>query len=81
MIAKDGEAYESFAAYGQSKTANILFTVSLDQKLRKKGLRSFAVDPGSEFLKPAMAIWLNRHRCRYYQPEQDHPLRHEGEVG
>ncbi|KAF2178298.1 hypothetical protein K469DRAFT_675971 [Zopfia rhizophila CBS 207.26] len=34
--------YESFLAYEQSKTANILFSVALTQK----GLRSYGVDPG-----------------------------------
>ncbi|KAF2734257.1 NAD(P)-binding protein, partial [Polyplosphaeria fusca] len=43
----NGKAYEPFVAYGQSKTANMLFTVSLAQKLSNKGLRSYSVDPGS----------------------------------
>lgn len=38
--------YEKWSAYGQSKTANALFTVGLDQRLRDKGVRSFAVHPG-----------------------------------
>ncbi|ORY14627.1 hypothetical protein BCR34DRAFT_598971 [Clohesyomyces aquaticus] len=44
---EDGKAYEPFIAYGQSKSANILFSVSLTEKLRGKGLGSFAVDPGA----------------------------------
>jgi len=36
--------YSSFVAYGQSKTANILFTVSL----RKLGIVSYAVHPGGK---------------------------------
>ena len=38
--------YEKWQAYGQSKTANVLFSVGLDQRLQKQGVRSFAVHPG-----------------------------------
>jgi NAD(P)-dependent dehydrogenase (short-subunit alcohol dehydrogenase family) len=38
--------YDKFEAYGQSKTANILFTVELDRRLRDRGVRSYAVHPG-----------------------------------
>ncbi len=38
--------YNKFEAYGQSKTANILFTRELDRRLQKQGIRSFAVHPG-----------------------------------
>jgi len=38
--------YDSWAAYGQSKTANILFTVSLDEKGKADNIRAFAVHPG-----------------------------------
>ncbi len=42
----EGKNFESFTAYAQSKTANLLFTLSLAQKLGSKGLRSIGVDPG-----------------------------------
>ncbi|MFG2352300.1 oxidoreductase [Streptomyces sp. NPDC048521] len=38
--------YEPFAAYGQSKTANVLFAVELDRRGRAEGVRAFAVHPG-----------------------------------
>ncbi len=38
--------YDKFAAYGQSKTANVLFSVELDRRLRNRGVRSNAVHPG-----------------------------------
>jgi NAD(P)-dependent dehydrogenase (short-subunit alcohol dehydrogenase family) len=38
--------YDKWEAYGQSKTANILFTVELDRRLAPKGVRSYAVHPG-----------------------------------
>jgi NAD(P)-dependent dehydrogenase (short-subunit alcohol dehydrogenase family) len=38
--------YEPFAAYGRSKTANILFAVAFDQRHRGRGVRAAAVHPG-----------------------------------
>ena len=39
--------YNPWAAYGQSKTANILFAVELDQRGRDAGVRAFSLHPGS----------------------------------
>ncbi|KAF9004293.1 hypothetical protein BDQ17DRAFT_1424734 [Cyathus striatus] len=44
---KDGEVYDKFAAYGQSKTANILFAIGLNKRLNEKGIQSYAVHPGA----------------------------------
>ncbi|MBT4519227.1 MAG: SDR family NAD(P)-dependent oxidoreductase [Halieaceae bacterium] len=38
--------YEKWQAYGQSKTANVLFSVGLDDRLKEHGVRAFAVHPG-----------------------------------
>jgi NAD(P)-dependent dehydrogenase (short-subunit alcohol dehydrogenase family) len=38
--------YDKWAAYGQSKTANVLFAVQLDKLGRDAGVRAFAVHPG-----------------------------------
>ena len=38
--------YEPFQAYGQSKSANVLFTVGLDRRGAPFGVRSFALHPG-----------------------------------
>jgi NAD(P)-dependent dehydrogenase (short-subunit alcohol dehydrogenase family) len=38
--------YEPFAAYGRSKTANILFAVEFDRRHRDRGVRATAVHPG-----------------------------------
>jgi NAD(P)-dependent dehydrogenase (short-subunit alcohol dehydrogenase family) len=38
--------YHPFVAYGRSKTANILFSVALDRRLRGRNVRSAAVHPG-----------------------------------
>lgn len=39
--------YETLQGYGQSKTANNLFTVELDHRGKTVGVRSFSVHPGS----------------------------------
>ncbi|MEM1248094.1 MAG: SDR family NAD(P)-dependent oxidoreductase [Acidobacteriota bacterium] len=39
--------YEKWSAYGQSKTANILFTVGLEARFASQGIHSFAVHPGA----------------------------------
>ncbi|MGC0423387.1 SDR family NAD(P)-dependent oxidoreductase [Embleya sp. AB8] len=49
------EEYHPWKAYGAAKTANILFTVELDRRLRGRGVRSYAVHPGM------VATNLGRH--------------------
>ncbi len=39
--------YDKWKAYGQSKTANVLFAVELDRLGQSSGVRSFAVYPGA----------------------------------
>ncbi|WP_321332722.1 oxidoreductase [uncultured Bacteroides sp.] len=39
--------YDRWMAYGQSKTANILFALSLDKLGREEGIRAFSLHPGS----------------------------------
>jgi len=39
--------YDSFIAYGRSKTANALFAVAFDQRHRKRGVTATAVHPGA----------------------------------
>lgn len=38
--------FDSFSAYGQSKTASILFSLELDNRGQKNGIRSFSLHPG-----------------------------------
>ena len=42
----DRRAYDKFLAYGQAKTANILFSVELDRRLQEEGVRANALHPG-----------------------------------
>ena len=39
-------AYDPWVGYGQSKTANILFALSLDERLQTEGIRAFSAHPG-----------------------------------
>ncbi|WP_055532323.1 SDR family NAD(P)-dependent oxidoreductase [Streptomyces graminilatus] len=41
--------YEKWAAYGQAKTANVLFAVHLDRLGRDAGVRAFSLHPGAIF--------------------------------
>jgi NAD(P)-dependent dehydrogenase (short-subunit alcohol dehydrogenase family) len=47
--------YDKFSAYGQSKTANILFSVELERRLADRGVHAYAVHPGM------IATELGRH--------------------
>ncbi|KAL3470770.1 hypothetical protein BJX99DRAFT_41628 [Aspergillus californicus] len=46
---RDGETYNKWSAYGQSKSANILMAVSLAEKLGSKGLLAYSLHPGVIF--------------------------------
>jgi len=49
------EDYDKWTAYGQAKTANVLFSVALDSRYKDRGIRAFAVHPG------AIQTELGRH--------------------
>jgi NAD(P)-dependent dehydrogenase (short-subunit alcohol dehydrogenase family) len=60
--------YDSFEGYGQSKTANILFTVELDARGKQYGVRSYTLHPGSivdtdlkREVDPGMLVQLGVH--------------------
>ncbi|MCJ1324247.1 hypothetical protein MMC10_000909 [Thelotrema lepadinum] len=42
----EGKHYHPWRGYGQTKTANMLFAISLAEKLGQKGLQAFSVHPG-----------------------------------
>lgn len=54
--------YAPYLAYGQSKTANVLFAVELDERERANGIRAFAVHPGS--IITHLARYSNRETLR-----------------
>jgi NAD(P)-dependent dehydrogenase (short-subunit alcohol dehydrogenase family) len=39
--------YEPWIGYGRAKTANVLFAVGFDRRFRDRGVRAYAVHPGS----------------------------------
>ncbi|KAJ9209201.1 hypothetical protein DTO166G4_9199 [Paecilomyces variotii] len=43
----DEQGYDPFVAYGQSKTANILFALYLRAKLAREGIQAMSVHPGA----------------------------------
>jgi NAD(P)-dependent dehydrogenase (short-subunit alcohol dehydrogenase family) len=62
--------YQPFTAYGRSKTANILYAVALDSKLKGRGVRATSLHPGgiqtelgrhltSELIEQMQARWRN----------------------
>ncbi|KAL2221520.1 putative short-chain dehydrogenase [Thermoascus aurantiacus ATCC 26904] len=55
MFSPGSRGYNGWLAYGQSKTANVLFSVYLTHRLKDAGIVSYSVHPGS--------IWtgLSRH--------------------
>jgi NAD(P)-dependent dehydrogenase (short-subunit alcohol dehydrogenase family) len=53
--------YDKMLAYGQSKTANVLFAVEADRRYQQDGIRAFALHPG--------AI-LDTDLARNYDPEE-----------
>ena len=54
----DESAYDKWQAYGQSKTANVLFTVEAERRWGPRGVHSFAVHPG------VVITELGRHLTR-----------------
>ncbi|KAK0640057.1 WW domain-containing oxidoreductase [Lasiodiplodia hormozganensis] len=46
LVKPNADGYAGMVAYGQSKTANILFSVELNRRLAAQGVVSYAVHPG-----------------------------------
>ncbi len=42
----ENREYDPFLSYGHSKTANVLFSVGLEQRFADRGIHSYAVHPG-----------------------------------
>jgi NAD(P)-dependent dehydrogenase (short-subunit alcohol dehydrogenase family) len=57
----ENRPYDKMIAYGQSKTANVLFAVEVDRRYQHDGIRAYAVHPG--------AI-LDTGLARHYDPEE-----------
>jgi NAD(P)-dependent dehydrogenase (short-subunit alcohol dehydrogenase family) len=55
--------YDRWKAYGQSKTANVLFALSLDERGMQEGIRAFALHPGA-IVDTGLAKHLTRDDLR-----------------
>jgi NAD(P)-dependent dehydrogenase (short-subunit alcohol dehydrogenase family) len=55
--------YDGMIAYGQSKTANVLFAVELDRRWAEEGIRGYAVHPGIAF-GTSLAPWITEDELR-----------------
>ncbi|KIN00647.1 hypothetical protein OIDMADRAFT_29732 [Oidiodendron maius Zn] len=71
---KEGKTYNPWHAYGQSKTANILFTYGLAKRLEGKGLAVFALQPGGKPLPPQETVTLQQGAGRILVPALDQSL-------
>lgn len=55
--------YDGMHAYGQSKTANVLFAVELDRRWADRGVRGYAVHPGVAY-GTGLAPWVTPDMLR-----------------
>ncbi|KAL7822757.1 NAD(P)-binding protein [Trichoderma gracile] len=47
LVIEGGETYEKWNAYGQSKTANVLFSLGLANKFGDRGVLAYSLNPGA----------------------------------
>ncbi len=55
--------YDGMVAYGQSKTANVLFAVELDRRWSGDGIRGYSLHPGG-IVSTNLAAWLTSDDLR-----------------
>lgn len=68
MFSPAAGGYNGWLAYGQSKTANILFTVYLTQHLASAGIVSYSVHPGCKLLSLSGFDPINTNRIQQFGP-------------
>lgn len=68
-------AYDPWLAYGQSKTANILFATELDRRSASDGIRAFSLHPGA-IVETGLAKYMTRDQIRAAggYDEKDRPV-------
>ncbi|MGP4007414.1 SDR family NAD(P)-dependent oxidoreductase [Streptomyces sp. 4N124] len=72
------DGYDKWLAYGQAKTANVLFAVHLDRLGRERGVRAFSLHPGG-ILTPLQRHLPKREMVeRGWIDEDGTPLNPEG---
>ncbi len=73
--------YQAFAAYGRSKTANILYAVALDSRLKGRGVRATSLHPGgiqtelSRHLTPELIDQMRARLAKAAASSQGQPFR------
>ncbi|MFC3494018.1 SDR family NAD(P)-dependent oxidoreductase [Glycomyces rhizosphaerae] len=65
--------YDRWKAYGQSKTANILFAVELDRLAASAGVRAFALHPGAILTPLQRHIPVEEQREMGWMDEEGNP--------
>ncbi|MEW2119854.1 SDR family NAD(P)-dependent oxidoreductase [Streptomyces sp. NPDC005474] len=70
--------YDKWAAYGQAKTANVLFAVHLDRLGRDAGVRAFSLHPGAIFTPLQRHIPLAEQIERGWRDAEGKELNPEG---
>jgi NAD(P)-dependent dehydrogenase (short-subunit alcohol dehydrogenase family) len=68
--------YEPFVAYGQSKTANILFAVAFDKRHKERGIRATAVHPGG--IRTELGRYMEEGRLQAILDQLNEQLAKEG---
>lgn len=66
--------YDKWVAYGQSKTANILFAVALDARGQQDGVRAFSLHPG-RILDTSLARHMSEEELAPFKPSDDEQRR------
>jgi NAD(P)-dependent dehydrogenase (short-subunit alcohol dehydrogenase family) len=62
--------YDKWVAYGQSKTANILFAVALDARGKQDGVRAFSLHPG-RILDTSLARHMSEEELAPFVPPDE----------
>lgn len=66
--------YDKWVAYGQSKTANVLFAVALDARGEQDGVRAFSLHPG-RIIDTSLARYMAEEELAPYRPRDDEQRR------
>lgn len=70
----DRRLYDKWVAYGQSKTANILFAVALDTHGQREGVRAFSLHPG-RIIDTSLARHMSQDELAPFVPPDEEQRR------
>ncbi|GHH00790.1 SDR family NAD(P)-dependent oxidoreductase [Streptomyces lanatus] len=72
------QGYDKWLAYGQAKTANVLFAVQLDRLAADRGVRAFALHPGGIFTPLQRHLPKEEMVARGWIDEDGNPIPQDG---